>query len=181
VLEAAVGNRSLALSVTFEVADAGVAGRPDPNEARAVVARLAEAGRSIAGAPLAQRQVWEALRYLRRVLRAAAGGLAVGADLLSPEVTGLTKGASIGGGLATIAGALPVEKDLILPPAYRETHSTSRRLAGLAPRINFVCSAAYSAVKQTKMRRSSRLYGGRSLQFARSTERICSHQATSSE
>jgi hypothetical protein len=106
VLEAAIGNRSLALSVTFEVADAGVTGRPGPDEARAVVARLAEAGRSIAGASPAQRQVWEALRYLRRVLRAAAGGLVVGADLLSPDVTGLTKGASIGAGLATIAGAL---------------------------------------------------------------------------
>jgi hypothetical protein len=107
VLEAAIGNRSLALSVTFEVADAGVTGRHHPEEAREVVATLAGTGRSIAGAPPGQRQVWRALRYLRRALRAAAGGLAVAADLLSPDVSGLTKVASIGGGLATIADALP--------------------------------------------------------------------------
>jgi hypothetical protein len=107
VLEAAIGNRSLALSVTFEVADAGATGPRDPEEARDVVARLAEAGRSIAGAPPPQRQVWRALRYLRRALRAAAGGLAVAAELLSPDVTGLTKIASIAAGVATIADALP--------------------------------------------------------------------------
>jgi hypothetical protein len=40
-------------------------------------------------------------------LRAAAGGLAVAADLVSPDVTGITKVVSIAGGLATIADALP--------------------------------------------------------------------------
>lgn len=107
VLEAAIGNRTLALSVTFEVADAGMTGPHDPEEARQVVERLAHAGRSITELPAKDRQVWRALRYLRRGLRAAAGGLAVGADLLSPDVTRLTKVASIAGGVATIAGALP--------------------------------------------------------------------------
>jgi hypothetical protein len=107
VLEKAIGDRTLALSITFEVVDAGATGSHDPQKAREAVGRLAAAGRSIVEAPPPERQVWRALRYLRRGLRAAAGGLAVAADLVSPDVTGITKVVSIAGGLATIADALP--------------------------------------------------------------------------
>jgi hypothetical protein len=59
-------------------------------------------------APPGPARKWRALRIVRKVFVVATGGLMVAADIVSPDVTLITKGLSIVSGLSTIASAIDI-------------------------------------------------------------------------
>lgn len=75
-------------------------------EARGVVEAMAAEGAEIQAAPPGNTRKWKAFRFLRRALTVAGGGLAIAADIVTPDPTGITKVASIVGGVAAIGAVV---------------------------------------------------------------------------
>lgn len=94
------GDRQAAILVAIELGTKREDANPDV--ARTKVSDAAKEGRQTAQEPSGRSRAWHAAIFLKKALTIAAGGIGIAADLVSPDVTGITKVASIAGGLAAI-------------------------------------------------------------------------------
>jgi hypothetical protein len=78
----------------------------DAAMARVVVTSMAAAGANIQETPTGPARKWRAFKFLRDALTVVSGGLAIAADIVTPDPTGITKVASIVGGVAAITSVV---------------------------------------------------------------------------
>lgn len=99
------GDQRLAAKILVEVPlDSSGA---DLQRAREIIVVIRNQCEHELAAPKKPSRKWRALRLAKRAFKALGGGLVIAADIVSPDVTGITKVASIVGGIDAITDALP--------------------------------------------------------------------------
>lgn len=99
------GDQKLAAKILVEVPlDPSGA---DPQRAREIIVVIRNQCEHELASPKRSSGKWRALRLAKRAFKALGGGLVIAADIVSPDVTGITKVASIVGGIDVITDALP--------------------------------------------------------------------------
>jgi hypothetical protein len=98
------GDEQLARVIVINMSLRYPSGTPD--DARGLVTQASGEGRRIAESPPEPIRKWSGWRYARRVFRGATGGLAIAANIVTPDPTLLTKVASIAGGVELIISGI---------------------------------------------------------------------------
>lgn len=97
------GDRQAAILIAIELAARREGGEPD--RAREAVSNAVKEGQQVGATRSGRSRAWRAGVFLKRAFTLTAGGLGIAADVVSPDVTGITKVASIAGGIAAIVNA----------------------------------------------------------------------------